>query len=385
MGLQGPKGDKGDVGLQGPKGDKGDTGTQGPKGDVGSQGPKGDKGTQGQKGDVGPQGPKGDTGSGGLTTSGFTMQGNIDMNNNKIINIPDPTLANDPITKQYANRVYLTHSGFIMQDNIGMNNHEVLGLNPNPSDGTAAVSKDFTDSQYVKKDADIDMNNNRILNLPFPQTSGKPVTKAYAEMHYYDYLNILTFEGTMNSHTIMHIDDMVDTPFNGRNNTIVDFSKVGSSYQIGLSVSPKLPKGVYAYEMNIVLTSSVGYNITLWGDCGGSGYDASTKYKYWSWGLTNKVKQDNIQGGYFHRATGKKVFIKGSFLNKGTNVDGIEIAMSKDYEHGKTYEFVLQHLGSRSSENILWNAIYFVFEPDNNKTMSFTSDTYFSFKRLLKL
>ena len=230
------------------------------------------------------------------------------------------------------------------------------------------------------------MNNNRILNLPFPQTPGEIVTKAYAEMHHYDYLNILTFEGTMNLHTITHIDNMVDTPFNGRSNTIiVDFSKVGSSYQIAFSITPKLPKGIYAYEMNIVLTSSVGYNITLCGDCGGSGYNASTKYKYWSWGLTNKVKQDNAQGGYFHRATGKKVFIKGSFLNKGTNVDGIEIAMSKDYEHGKTYEFVLQHLGSRSPENILGNAIYFVFEPDNNKTMSFTSDTFFSFKRLLKL
>ena len=67
------------------------------------------------------------------------------MNNNKITNLPDPTLANDPITKQYANRVYLTDGGFTMQDNIGMNNHEVLGLNSNPSGGTAAVSKDFTD------------------------------------------------------------------------------------------------------------------------------------------------------------------------------------------------------------------------------------------------
>ena len=73
------------------------------------------------------------------------------MGNSKIENVADPVLANDPFTKQYANRVYLTHSGFTMQDNIGMNNHEVLGLNPTPSHGTAAVSKDFADSQYVKK------------------------------------------------------------------------------------------------------------------------------------------------------------------------------------------------------------------------------------------
>ena len=307
------------------------------------------------------------------------------MDNNKITNLPDPTLANDPITKQYANRVYLTHSGFTMQDNIGMNNHEVLELNPTPSHGTSAVSKDFADSKYVEKNADIDMVNNRILNLPFPQSLGEPITKAFADMHILDNLNILTFEGTMNTHTVTHIDDMVDTPFNGRSNYIVDFSKVGTSYQITFSVTPKLPKGIYAYEMNIELSSSVGYNVALWGDCGGSGYNASTKYKYWSWGLTNKIKQDNIQGGYFHRATGKKVFIKGTFLNKGTNVDGIEISMSKDYEHGKTYEFVLQHLESRSNENILENSIYFVFEPDNNKTMDFTSGTIFSFRRLLKL
>ena len=282
-------------------------------------------------------------GSGGLSSSGFTMQGGIDMNNNKITNLPDPTLANDPITKQYANRVYLTHSGFTMQDNIGMNNHEVLGLNPTPSDGTSAVSKDFTESQYVKKGADIDMDNNRILNLPFPQSSGEPVTKAFAEMHHYDYLNILTFEGTMTTHTVTHIDNMVDTPFNGRSYTIVDFSKVGTSYQINFSVSPKLQKGIYTYEMYIVLTSSVGYNIQLWGDCGGSGYNASAKYKYFSWSLTNKVAQDNIQGGYFHRATGKKVLIKGSFLNSVTGIYGVDIGLLKDRQHGSTYEFVMQN------------------------------------------
>ena len=140
------------------------------------------------------------------------------------------------------------------------------------------------------------------------------------------------------------------------------------------------------YEMGVVLTTSRGYNITLWGDCGGSGYNASTVYKYSSWTITdNKVKQDNVQGGYFHRATGKRVRIKGSFLNQGTRIFGQEISVSLDYEKGNTHEFVKQHLASRSSDHVLGNAIYFVFEPDNNKTMSFRGETYFSFGRLLKL
>ena len=79
------------------------------------------------------------------------MQGNINMDNHKITNLPDPTLATDPVTKHYARRLYLTDDGFTMQDNIGMNGHEVLGLNPIPSDGTSAVSKSYTDTVYVKK------------------------------------------------------------------------------------------------------------------------------------------------------------------------------------------------------------------------------------------
>ncbi|WP_084610552.1 collagen-like protein [Archangium violaceum] len=62
LGVQGPKGDKGDPGAVGPKGDTGDTGPQGVqgiKGDTGATGPKGDKG------DTGATGPKGDTGATG--------------------------------------------------------------------------------------------------------------------------------------------------------------------------------------------------------------------------------------------------------------------------------------------------------------------------------
>ena len=115
-GDKGDKGYKGDQGIQGDKGDKGDQSIQGDKGDKGD---KGIQGIQGDKCDKGDKGDKGDPGSGVLSASGFTMRGTIDMGNNKIENVADPVLANDPITKQYANRVYLTHSGFTMQDNIG--------------------------------------------------------------------------------------------------------------------------------------------------------------------------------------------------------------------------------------------------------------------------
>ena len=418
-GPQGPKGDKGDTGPQGPKGDQGDTepqGSKGDKGNTGAQGPKGDqgdtgpqglkggkgntgaKGSKGDKGDTGPLGPKGDKGpkgdtgnqgppgSGGLSDTGFTMQGDINMNNNKITNLPDPTLANDPITKQYANRVYLTDSGFTMQDNIGMNNHEILGLNPTPSGDTAAVSKSYTDTVYIKKGTDIDMNGHRITGLPIiPLTSGEPITKGFVEKYYSDYTNIITFKGKPGSVTILRRDNTVDSPENGRATKTLDFSKVGSSYQINFSVQPKLPNGVYTYEMDVVLTTSRGYDVMLWGNYGGSGYNASSKYKYWSWSYENKIAHNDVQGGLFHRGTGKRVRIQGSFLNQGTRIYGQEISLSLDYENGKTYEFVMQDLVSRSTDHILGNSIYFVFQSDNNHTMDFTDETFFSFKRLLKL
>ena len=95
---------------------------------------------------------------------------------------------------------------------------------------------------------------------------------------------------------VLHNNIMVDL-VNGKAD--IDFSKVGDSYQINFSVQPKLPNGVYTYEMDVVLTTSRGYNIMLWGDCGGSGY--------------NKVAQNDAQGGYFHRGTGKRTRIKAHF------------------------------------------------------------------------
>ena len=73
-GVQGPKGETGEVGPAGPQGPKGDAGeagpvgSQGPKGEtgeIGPAGPQGPKGETGEAGPVGPQGPKGETGEPG--------------------------------------------------------------------------------------------------------------------------------------------------------------------------------------------------------------------------------------------------------------------------------------------------------------------------------
>ena len=101
------------------------------------------------------------------------------------------------------------------------------------------------------------MSNKRILNLPFLLTLDKPITKSFVERYYgTDYVNILTFKGKPGSVTVIHGGDTVDL-LNEKPH--VDFSKVGGSYQINFSVRPKLPTGIYTYEMDVVLITSRGY------------------------------------------------------------------------------------------------------------------------------
>ena len=336
--------------------------------------------------------------------SGVTMTGEINMENNKITNVKTPTNNTDAATKKYVDdkkckfsdgstntsdvdiKVYGfnhavkfdsgAHSVSINSSAapsalVNLNSLETAGLIV-PGSLSQAVKDTF-----VAKNADIDMNNNKITNLPFPSTSGEPITKGFVDKYYSrDYTNLLTFKGIPGTITVLRKDDSIDGD--------VNFRKVNSSYEISFSFKNTLPKGIYSYEMDVMLTTSRGYNIMLWGECGGSGYTASCIYKYWSYTYTNKVKKDNITGGFFHRGTGKRVRIKGSFLNNFNNIYGYEISHSLDYENGKSYEFVKQHLSTTQSQ-ILGNSVYFVFEPDNNATMTFTDETYFSFKRFLVL
>ena len=77
-GLKGDTGATGATGPQGPKGAIGATGPQGPKGDTGATGatgPQGPKGDTGATGATGPQGPKGDTGAKGEAGCSFSLSG----------------------------------------------------------------------------------------------------------------------------------------------------------------------------------------------------------------------------------------------------------------------------------------------------------------------
>ena len=77
------------------------------------------------------------------------MQEAINMNSNKIINLPNQERDSEPATKQYGDRTFLTDGGFVMNDNIGMNNHMVTNLGT-PTNNTDAATKKYVHDERCK-------------------------------------------------------------------------------------------------------------------------------------------------------------------------------------------------------------------------------------------
>ena len=426
-GSQGPKGDKGDTGLQGPKGNKGDTGSQGPKddkGDTGSQGPKGDKGddgSQGPKGDKGDTGPKGDkgdkgdSGSGGLSDTGFTMQGDINMNVNKITGLGNPTSNSEPVTKQYGDSAYLTDGGFVMNDNIGMGGHTVTNLGT-PTNNSDAATKKYVDDKKCKfkdgttttevVDLRYDSVNNRFTfhnDIGFLKAYGTEINSSSLpatlvtlnSLQRGGLLGINSFsptikglfphrlimaKGNVGNFTVIHKDQSVDDTVSDGGVSLWAYT---SATELNVSFKNPLPNGIYKYIFDIFLTSSRSVKVFLYGECGSSGYKATTTYEHWSGNEHRTENQNNVAYGYFYRMHGKHLHFSGSFRNYGKKIInyGKAIAMN---ETGAYNEFVLQNLTANSDEPVVLGLdMTWIFENEAaGSGISFTKDSYFYIEKV---
>ena len=423
-GAQGLKGDKGDTGLQGLKGDKGNTGSQGSKGDkgdTGPQGPKGDKGNtgsqgpKGDKGDTGPQGPKGDkgdSGSGGLSDTGFTMQGDINMNTNKITGLGNPTTNSEPITKQYGDNSYLTDGGFVMNDNIGMGGHTVTNLGT-PANNTDAATKKYVDDKKCKFkdgttttdvfDLRYDSTNSRftvhddigflkaygteinssslpatLVTLNSLQNGGLLGIKSFSQTIQGLFPHRLVMaKGNVANFTVIHKDQTVfDT--NG-----VSLTSYASGIELDVSFKTSLPNGIYKYIFDLFLTSSQSVKVFLYGECGGTGYKATTTYEHWNGSAHGITKQNNVADGYFHRMYGSHIHISGSFQNYGKKIINYGRASAMN-ETGSYNEFVLQNLTANSDEPVvLGSNMTWEFENETvGRGISLTTDSYFYIEKV---
>ena len=411
VGSQGPKGDKGDTGSQGVKGDKGDTGSQGPKGDkgdTGSQGPKGNKGDtgsqgpKGDKGDTGPKGDKGDPGSGVLPDTGFTMQGDINMNTNKITGLGNLTSNSEPVTKQYGDSTYLTDGGFVMNDNIGMNGHTVT---------TDAATKKYVDDKKCKfsdgttNTSDVDIKvygfNHAVKfdsgahSIAIDSSSAPTALVNRDSLENGGLLGINSFsplikslfphrlimaKGNVANFTVIHRDQSVDdTVASGG----VSLTSYASGIELDVAFKNSLPNGIYKYIFDLFLTSAKSIKVFLYGECGGSGYKATTTYEHWDGTAHGTTKQNNVADGYFHRMHGSHIHISGSFRNYGKKIINYGRASAMN-ETGSYNEFVLQNLTANSDEPVVLGAdMTWEFENETpGSSITFTTDSYFYIEKV---
>ena len=125
------------------------------------------------------------------------MTGNLDMNNKRIINLPNPTGSKQPIPLAYGDLAYLHVNGSNMMTNhLNMNNKKIINL-VSPTNNSDAVPKKYVDdslsnqdfSSFFKKDgsvtmtSDLNIGGHKIINLEDPTSDSDATTKKYVDGH----------------------------------------------------------------------------------------------------------------------------------------------------------------------------------------------------------
>ena len=126
-----------------------------------------------------------------------SMTGNLDMNNKRIFNIPNPTGSKQPIPLAYGDLAYLHVDGSNMMTNhMNMNNKKIINL-ITPTNNTDATTKKYVDdsvsnqdfSSFFKKDgsrvmtSDLNIGGHKIINLEDPTSDTDAASKKYVDGH----------------------------------------------------------------------------------------------------------------------------------------------------------------------------------------------------------
>ena len=136
------------------------------------------------------------SGGGGLSASGFTMTGDIDMGSNKILKLADPITPKSAANKEYVDNNFLGKHGGLLLGNIAMSGQSITNLNPTPQNNNDAVTKGYVDNQIrlsgglsltgITMQGDIDMNGNEISGLVDPINDDMAASKGFVESNFLD-------------------------------------------------------------------------------------------------------------------------------------------------------------------------------------------------------
>lgn len=110
----------------------------------------------------------------------------VDMCNNKIVNLDDPTAAQDAANKKYVDDEIAGVSVGTLTGNLDMSNNKIVNL-ANPTDTQDAATKNYVDVRDALKldlsggtlTGNLDMCNNKIVNLADPTAAQDAATRNY--------------------------------------------------------------------------------------------------------------------------------------------------------------------------------------------------------------
>ena len=219
------------------------------------------------------------------------------MNANRITYVPDPLSSNEPVTKQYGDRNYLTNAGFVVQKNIGMGGHMVTNLGT-PTNDTDAANKKYVDNKKCKfKDGstsagvvdhrDTGLNGSLELynNITFDggaycrdlnsstSTGKEIVNKNTLETGHLITLQSLPPALSRLFQTVVRKELLV---LKGKPNSFSVIYK-----DLSVNGNPSLTSdanGIYKYMFDLIFPTATSIKFFLYGECGGTGYDATTWY-----------------------------------------------------------------------------------------------------------
>ena len=135
-------------------------------------------------------------GGGGLSASRFTMTGDIDMGNNKILKLADPITPKSAANKEYVDNNFLSKHGGLILGNIAMSGQSITNLNPIPQNFNDAVTKRYVDNSIslavglsitgITMQGDIDMSGHDVIGLDDPTNDDMAASKGYVDSNFLD-------------------------------------------------------------------------------------------------------------------------------------------------------------------------------------------------------
>ncbi len=133
---------------------------------------------------------------GGLSASGFTMTGDIDMSVNEIKRLSTPTVGASATNKSYVDNNFLSLHGGALLGDVAMSGESITDLNPTPQNNNDAVTKSYVDNSIsltgglsitgITMQGDINMDGHNVVGLADPTNNDMAASKGFVESNFLD-------------------------------------------------------------------------------------------------------------------------------------------------------------------------------------------------------